>query len=153
MNRDPVEARLRSIFEFLGWVFRQPARIIPRWRLTAGGFTVEFEGDLKMAKITVSQSIPASLSFVDGHGNPATVDGVPTWKLSPENVVEALVSPDGLSVEFSPTGVIGSTQIEVTADADLGEGVRALTVLGTLEVVPDEAVAGVLNFGEPTNIG
>lgn len=105
-----------------------------------------------MAKITVSQTIAASLSFVDGHGNPAPVDDVPAWKLTPENVVEVLVSEDGLSVEFTPTGVIGSTQIEVTADADLGEGVRSLTVLGTLEVVPDEAVAGVINFGEPTPI-
>lgn len=150
MRRDPLEGRLRKLYEILGWVFHQPARITPRWRWRAGGFSIVFEGDLKMAKMTVSQNISASLSFVDSYGNPARVDGAPTWQVSPEGVVEMLVSEDGLSAEFQATGSIASTQIEVTADADLGEGTRTLTVLGTLEVVPDEAVAGVINFGEPT---
>lgn len=106
-----------------------------------------------MAKITVDQQISASLGFVDSRGNPAMVDAVTQWAMTPDDVLEMVVSEDGMAAEFSPTGLIGTVQIEVTADADLGEGVRALTLLGTLEVVPAEAVAGVINFGEPTPIG
>ncbi|MFO1351898.1 MAG: hypothetical protein U1F68_14990 [Gammaproteobacteria bacterium] len=99
--------------------------------------------------ITDSQKVSAAISYQDARGNAARVDGVPAWATDRADLVALTPSEDGLSCEIAAVGALGTAQITVTADADLGEGVRTLTALGSIEVIGGEAVAGVISFGEP----
>lgn len=98
--------------------------------------------------ITIDQKVTASVKFVDRAGNAARVDGLPSWSSSDSNVAEVVASEDGMTAVVLAKGV-GSVQISVTADADLGEGVKPLTRAATLEVVSGEAVDEQITFGEP----
>lgn len=61
-------------------------------------------------------------------GNPAQVDGAPVWELG-EGPVTLVVSPDGLSGAFTTPDEAAGVSIQklaITADADLGDGVRSI---------------------------
>lgn len=95
------------------------------------------------------QSVSASVTFQDAKGNAARVDGVPVWAADPAGIVELVVADDGMSAVVKPVGPLGSVQVSVTADADLGAGNVPLALLGTVEVIAGTAVAGSINFGAP----
>lgn len=95
--------------------------------------------------IKATQEFDASVAFQDSLGNPAPVEGVPTWTNSNEATLTLVVAPDGMSAVVSATGTPGSGQISVQADADLGEGVTTITGVLEVEVQPGEAVNVVLN--------
>lgn len=97
--------------------------------------------------IKATQEFDASVAFQDSLGNPAPVEGVPTWVNSNESVLSMVVAADGLSAVISAVGVPGSGQISVQADADLGEGVTTITGVLDVEVQPGDAVNVVLNTG------
>jgi hypothetical protein len=101
-------------------------------------------------KLTVTQQCPISIQPVDARGNPARVDGDPVWTNSNPEVLTLVVDPGGLSALARATGPIGTSQIGVTADADLGEGV--ITLSGTLdvEVGGAQAVGITITPGTPT---
>ncbi len=66
------------------------------------------------------------------------VDGIPVYTNSNQNAVDLFVNPDGMG------GVVqhldgGDAQITVTADADLGEGVKEITGLLEIKALPFEA--------------
>jgi len=89
------------------------------------------------------------IAYVDAKGNPAKVEGVPVWSSSDPSIVAVVAAEDGMSATVTPVGPLGSAQIKVEADADLGEGVAPLITLGDVEVVAGTAVSGVLTFGSP----
>lgn len=63
-------------------------------------------------------------------GRAARVDGAPVWELG-EGPVTLLVAEDGLSGEFSTPDLADGVSIQklkIQADADLGEGVRTITL-------------------------
>lgn len=95
--------------------------------------------------ITNEQKIPVTLNPVTAAGNPAQVDGVPTWEVVAGDATLE-VSEDGLSC-YLISGSVGNSQITVTADADLGEGVRAITDTIDLAVVSAEASSLGLSVG------
>jgi len=90
-------------------------------------------------------TVIATVAFTDAVGNAAVVDGVPVWESSNPAVAGMVVSPDGLTATFTRQAV-GLTSVTVTADADLGEGIRQLVLTGDLEFIPGEAVAGNIVF-------
>lgn len=98
-------------------------------------------------QITIDQKVSASVKFVDRAGNPAKVDGAPSWSSSDDNVASVSVAEDGVATVIAKN--VGQTQISVTADADRGEGVRTITRSALVEVVSGEAVDEVIEFGEP----
>jgi hypothetical protein len=75
--------------------------------------------------LTTEQKVLLSIAPASALGNPATVDGVPVWTLI-QGDAELLPSEDGMSCEVlsGAAGVIN--EVEVSADADRGEGVRAI---------------------------
>lgn len=87
--------------------------------------------------LKVTQTLPLSIAIKDKFGNAAKVDGAPKWALTNEALGALTVSEDGMSASFAPAGTVGSLSVQVTCDADLGEGVK--TIVGELAV---ELLAG-----------
>lgn len=101
-------------------------------------------------KLTDEQKFPLAVSFRTAAGNPAKVDGLPVWGVSNPDVLDMAVADDGLSAVFSAKGPLGTCQVNLTADADLGAGVKNLTGMFEVEVVSAEASVVVFTPGEPT---
>ncbi len=99
--------------------------------------------------ITNEEKVQLTLAPTTAAGNPATLDGIPTWTVvSGDATVE--VSEDGLSAFLVSGAADVNSQIEVTADADLGEGIVTLTDIVDLAVVAAQASALGLVAGTPT---
>ena len=103
--------------------------------------------------LTADQMVDVSVAFVDSHGNPATVDGMPAWASSDDTVLSAIGSADGMSATVSAVGPVGQAQVSVTADADLGAGTIELIGLMDVQVVAGDAVSAVLTPGTPSSNG
>jgi hypothetical protein len=124
-------------------------RLKAAWLLTTNGVSITSIGDFKMI-LPVDKSLTFSLSYVDNKGNPAVVDGAPTVTIDRTDLATLTMAADGMSGSITPLGPVGSAQLTANADADLGEGVVALTTIGTVDFVAGTAITGVFNFGEPT---
>ena len=112
--------------------------------------TVHIQRRADMALIlTDVQKVGLSVSFVTAKGNPAQVDGAPVWSVSDATVLSVVPSADGLSAEVVAVGPLGTAQVSVTADADLGTGVTALVGTLDVQVVASEAASIVINAGAP----
>lgn len=107
------------------------------------------QGDLRMLKITDSQNVTLTIKPVDKKGNPAPVDGVPVWATSDDTKATVAPAVDGLSAVVSAVGPLGAVQISVSADADLGTGVKSITGLLDIEVIAGEAAALAIEAGAP----
>ena len=98
------------------------------------------------AILTVDQKVSFVVKLVDSAGNAARCDGPASVTVSNGTAEVVNVAADGLSGELSAL-VAGTGQVAVRVDADLGDGVRELIILGDYEVVAGEAVAGTVEFG------
>ncbi len=96
-----------------------------------------------------TQKVPLSIAPVDAVGNPAPVDGIPEWTVSDSAVLAIEVADDGMSALVTTVGPLGDAQVNVSADADLGEGVTTLTGLLDISVIASEAVSLGISAGTP----
>lgn len=96
-----------------------------------------------------AQQATGAVAFSDKAGNPAKVqDGSITWSSSDESVVAVTQNPDKPDeATIVAQGPLGTATISVNADADLGDGVVAVSGSVDVEVVAGEAVAAAINFG------
>lgn len=101
-----------------------------------------------MTKIIVGSVKHFSVKLVDATGNPASCDGSGVVAVAGDASVEN-VAADGLSGDLRVNG-LGVGQVSVTVDADLGAGVRNLVIPGDFEGIAGEAVAGTIEFTDPT---
>lgn len=99
--------------------------------------------------LTDLQKAALGVAFLDAMGNPAAVEGPPVWASSDETLVTVTAAEDGLSAVATTVGPLGSCQVSVVADADLGAGVENIT--GTLDVtvVADKATSVAISTGTP----
>lgn len=88
--------------------------------------------------ITNEEKVQVTLAPTTAAGNPATLDGLPTWTVL-EGDATLEVAEDGLSAFLVSGAADVNSKIEVTADADLGEGVVSLVDVIDLAVVPASA--------------
>ena len=102
--------------------------------------------------LSVTQKVELHLQPVDIKGNPAPVDGPPTWDVSDPTLVNLIPSVDGMSAVISARGTTGHVQITALADARLGPDVREIMGVLEIDLVPAEAVALGISAGEPTEI-
>lgn len=104
-----------------------------------------------MLNLTDSQQVNLKVAFADKAGNAAAVDGAPVWTSSDETVLTVAAATDGLSAVATATGKLGTAQVSVSADADLGSGTTTLT--GTLDVtvLAGSAVSAVVSADAPTD--
>lgn len=103
----------------------------------------------KMLILTDEQKCALSIQPLTAAGNPAPVDGVPTWSVSDESVLSLTVAPDGMSATIGTPGGLGTSQVSVVADADLGEGVVNITAVLDVEVKASQAVSLGMTVGVP----
>lgn len=118
------------------------------------GFTITAKGQDMAYKLPNDKMIAVKVAYVDSHGNPAEVDGNVSWESSDESIVTIEVdSGDQMQAKVFPVGPAGQAQISVTADADLGQGVREIVTTSDIDVVAGEAVSGTISpVGEPQPI-
>jgi hypothetical protein len=99
--------------------------------------------------LTDEQKVKLSVGFFTKAGNPAKIDGLPTWASSDPSIITVTVSEDGLSADAVTAGPLGTVQVTVSADADLGEGTRLITGVLDIEVRAAEAVSANIAAGTP----
>lgn len=99
--------------------------------------------------LKVSQALPLSVAFADAKGNPAQVEGKPAWALTDESLAILEVAEDGLSALLKPIGPLGSFKVQVSADGDLGEGVKSIVGELAIDLIAADAVSVVISAGEP----
>lgn len=88
--------------------------------------------------ITNEQKVQVTLAPTTQAGNPATLDGTPSWTVT-DGDATLEVAPDGLSCYLISGNADVNSKIEVSADADLGEGVQTITDVIDLAVVSAQA--------------
>lgn len=94
--------------------------------------------------ITNEQKVEVTLAPLTAAGNPATLDGAPVWAVVEGGDATLEVAEDGLSAFLVSGAADVTSQITVTADADLGEGVVTLT--DTIDLVVVAAPANALGL-------
>ena len=106
-------------------------------------------GEITMITLTDLQKVTCSIQPVDAMGNPAQVDGVPEWSVSDSAMLTVAPSSDGLTAVVSTVGPIGTAQVTVTADADLGEGVVSISGVLDVTITGSQATSLSINAGTP----
>ena len=98
--------------------------------------------------ITSEQKVLVTLAPTTAAGNPATLDGAPSWTVT-EGDATLEPTDDGMSCYLISGEADVNSKIEVTADADLGEGVQNITDVIDLAVVSAQASGLGLTVGTP----
>jgi hypothetical protein len=88
--------------------------------------------------ITNEQKVKVTLAPVTPAGNPATVDGIPTWSVT-EGDATIEVAEDGMSAYLISGEANVNSKVLVSADADMGEGVATISDVIDLAVVAASA--------------
>lgn len=99
-----------------------------------------------MAVFKAGEEKRAKLQIKDKFGNPAKVDGAPTWSALDPALASLEVDADGMGALVKSLGPMGESKVQVSADADLGEGVKPLLAEGDLEVIAGDAEVIELSF-------
>lgn len=128
------------------------------WRMNQAvelRFTAHIAGQpalkgITMLTLTDVEKVQLSIQPVDAKGNPAKVDGPPVWSTSDETIATVMAAEDGLSATVLANGPLGTVQVTVKADADLGAGVAELVGILEIEVVASAAVALQVSAGTPS---
>lgn len=106
--------------------------------ITPDAFAIQ--GENMNVVLPDTHQFPVSISVVDAKGNPAEVQGTPAWASSDDGIAVVVPASDGKSAVVAATGPLGTCQITVTADADLGDGVTNISGLLDVTVVAGAAV-------------
>lgn len=101
--------------------------------------------------MTVTQQCDLQIEVFDAKGNPAKVDGVPVWSSSEETYVTVEAEADGMSALAKAVGPVTTlpVQVNVTVDADLGDGVRHIVGVLEVSIVAGEAVSVGISASVP----
>ena len=135
----------KRMAKFLFWMVNK-ARKLNLVLHFEGGFSVK--GDDLMLTLTSTQKAALSVTAVDAKGNPAPVENVVFIGSDPAvAVVQTNASDPTKATVFGRT--VGTMQVRVTADADIGEGEKELAGLLDVEIVAAEAVALGITAGTP----
>lgn len=157
-----IQAIIQAVFDSLGLSNRRRA---VRLYLSVGPVDVQQPGD--RGSSIVGTHVPKGLGDfmtilkadekvalgpvrpVDRKGNPAPIDGVPTWSVSDPTIISLDIAADGLSAVAIAAGPVGLCQVNVSADADLGDGVETISGTVDFQVVAAKAVGLAIPVGTP----
>lgn len=99
-------------------------------------------------KITNEQKVKVTLAPKTATGNPATLDGKPSWEVT-EGDATVAVDEDGMGAFLISGDSASESKIMVSADADLGEGVETVSQEISLVVTLANASDLGLSVGTP----
>jgi hypothetical protein len=120
--------------------------------LSIGPIVDERKEVLKILDIGMleSQKCLVRVRYKDKTGKPASVDGAPVWSSSDASIATVDADPSGFSAFIhTKPGVTGTVTINITADADLGSGVKAIASEIDVNVLPREAEQVSADFDPP----
>lgn len=107
------------------------------------------EEDIMATQLTTTQKLVASITPVDAKGNPAKVQaGSVEWASSDPTVLTVTEQTDENSADVIAVAV-GTAQVQVTADADLGDGVVTISGVADVEVIAAQATGFSIALGTP----
>ena len=111
---------------------------------------IKIKGDITMLSMTATQFVEARLNVIDRLGNPAQVEPGSIQIVSNDETVCIIqrIGEDETAFKVVATGN-GVTQVDFSADADLGDGVTTITGYTGVEIIPAQAVGFGVTFGEP----
>lgn len=102
----------------------------------------------------------ARFEFFDGKGFPipldkVKLDGVPVWATVDPARITVAPAPDGLSAIITAVGgpeppEFPGTTVTGTADGDLGEGVRPITITGDFKIIGGDVATANMHVDPPT---
>jgi len=120
------------------------------WSIKSNGVITK---NISMLVLPNDHKVTASIQPVDAKGNPATIDGLASWSSSSTDIVTVTnISTDSLSADVVPGTALGTAQINVTADADLGGGVTTINGVLDVQVVAGQAVGFTISTAPPVPI-
>lgn len=99
-------------------------------------------------KITNEEKVHVKLNPVTANGNAAAIDGQASFTVVSGDAT-VVMDDEGLGAFLVSGVLIGDSQIQVSADADLGEGVDTITDTIILTVVAAEASSLGLTIDAP----
>lgn len=106
------------------------------------------------ATMQVHTYATVSVQWKDSAGNIVKVDGPTEWKSTDETILQVDVATGNPQIaNLFAVGAVGTAQVHATADADLGEGVKAVTATLDVTVVSGEAVGGEIKFSQSPSQG
>jgi hypothetical protein len=105
--------------------------------------------ELVMLQLTDTQQVAVAVSALDKKGQPTAVQGI---VFASSDMAIVTVAPDAADPAKATivAGLPGIAQVTVTADADLGEGVQAITGALDITVVAGAAASLSVTPGAPT---
>jgi hypothetical protein len=117
--------------------------------------TPEYAGPIRgeliaMNVLKIGKKIPFSLVVTDAAGNAAEVESA-VFTVTDPAILAIELSEDGKSGFVLPVGPLGTANLNVVADADLGEGVKSIEATGELQVFAGDAAIVGISFGEPVD--
>lgn len=98
--------------------------------------------------LTLSQKIPFTIAPADANGNPQAVEGLTVVALNDADLTSE-INADNLGGFVVAGATTGSFQIQIQADAKLGEGEVLLSETHDIIVESDQAVTLGGTFGAP----
>jgi hypothetical protein len=106
-----------------------------------------FKGEHMASTMQAGTRATVSVEWKDKGGNKVKVDGPTNWVSSDPATVECSPATGNPQIAnlFAP-GPVGTVQIQATADADLGEGVKTVTATLDVNVIEGEAIGGDITF-------
>jgi len=113
---------------------------------------IKIEGENMALTMTSTQQATGQVQPVDIKGNPAQVEaGSVDFAIEDPSIAEVIEDPDD-ETKFTvrALGPVGVTRLNITADADLGEGVKHIETFAAIEITPAGAVGFGVTFAAPT---
>jgi hypothetical protein len=109
------------------------------------------EGRLEKLTMNEFQQVTGTFTALKKNGQPAKVQNASVVSDNPAACTAEISGENTVLCKSVEGGVQEATAvlITVTADADLGDGVREIQAVGSLTITPGEAETLALEFGEP----
>ena len=121
------------------------------WSIGSAVNKTKTEGQNNMLEITITneQKIQVTLTPVTATNKPAQLDGGATFEVISGTATVAMIEGNPLSAFLVSGDLPGDSEIMVSADADLGEGVETISDIIKLTVAGAKAASLGLTVGAP----